>query len=158
VDFGHGTLNGKIGAALRQPRLNTAAWKRTVTNVLHFGMTIVGLPYSRQGRMTLNEVGGGVLCGATTTAFCTRSNYASSASPGRGSLLQLQQRPDQNQALDRNAAWSIVERNQVADEIHESYRHHYQDQAFRAGSADLSDLASFNAAHAPARDQGYPVC
>jgi len=30
-----------------------------ITNLLHFGMVIVGLPYSFQGQMTLDEVAGG---------------------------------------------------------------------------------------------------
>jgi len=36
--------------------------------LLHFGMTIVGLPYSHQGRMSLSEIVGGAPYGATTIA------------------------------------------------------------------------------------------
>ena len=39
-----------------------------ITNLLHFGMTIVGLPYSHQGQMTIDEVVGGSPYGATTIA------------------------------------------------------------------------------------------
>ncbi|WP_342345827.1 hypothetical protein [Shewanella dokdonensis] len=39
-----------------------------ITNLLHFGMIIVGLPYSFQGQMTLNEIAGGSPYGATTIA------------------------------------------------------------------------------------------
>jgi NAD(P)H dehydrogenase (quinone) len=39
-----------------------------ITNLLHFGMVIVGLPYSYQGQMTLDEVVGGSPYGATTIA------------------------------------------------------------------------------------------
>ena len=37
-----------------------------ITNLLHFGMIIVGLPYSYQGQMTLDEIVGGSPYGATT--------------------------------------------------------------------------------------------
>ena len=39
-----------------------------ITNHMHFGMTIVGLPYSFQGQMALDEVVGGSPYGATTIA------------------------------------------------------------------------------------------
>ena len=39
-----------------------------ITNLMHFGMTIVGLPYSFQGQMALDEVVGGSSYGATTIA------------------------------------------------------------------------------------------
>ena len=39
-----------------------------ITNLLHFGMVIVGLPYSYQGQMTLDEITGGAPYGATTIA------------------------------------------------------------------------------------------
>jgi NAD(P)H dehydrogenase (quinone) len=37
-------------------------------NLLHFGMVCVGLPYSFQGQMRLDEVTGGTPYGATTIA------------------------------------------------------------------------------------------
>jgi NAD(P)H dehydrogenase (quinone) len=39
-----------------------------ITNLMHFGMIIVGLPYSHQGQMTLDEIVGGSPYGATTIA------------------------------------------------------------------------------------------
>ncbi len=39
-----------------------------ITNLMHFGMVIVGLPYSFQGQMTLDEITGGSPYGATTIA------------------------------------------------------------------------------------------
>jgi NAD(P)H dehydrogenase (quinone) len=39
-----------------------------IANLLHFGMTIVGLPYSHQDQMTLDEIVGGSPYGATTIA------------------------------------------------------------------------------------------
>ena len=38
------------------------------TNMLHLGMVIVGLPYSFQGQLKLDEVTGGAPYGATTLA------------------------------------------------------------------------------------------
>jgi NAD(P)H dehydrogenase (quinone) len=37
-----------------------------ITNLLHFGMVIVGLPYSHQGQMAIDQVVGGAPYGATT--------------------------------------------------------------------------------------------
>jgi NAD(P)H dehydrogenase (quinone) len=39
-----------------------------ITNLLHFGMTIVGLPYSHAGQMSVEEIVGGTPYGATTVA------------------------------------------------------------------------------------------
>ena len=39
-----------------------------ITNLLHFGMVVVGLPYSFQGQSRLDEVTGGAPYGATTIA------------------------------------------------------------------------------------------
>jgi NAD(P)H dehydrogenase (quinone) len=39
-----------------------------ITNLLHFGMVIVGLPYTYLGQMTVDEIVGGSPYGATTIA------------------------------------------------------------------------------------------
>jgi NAD(P)H dehydrogenase (quinone) len=39
-----------------------------ITNLLHFGMVVVGLPYSFAGQMTLDEITGGSPYGASTIA------------------------------------------------------------------------------------------
>ncbi len=39
-----------------------------ITNLLHFGMTVVGLDYGYQDQMVLDEVHGGSPYGATTIA------------------------------------------------------------------------------------------
>jgi NAD(P)H dehydrogenase (quinone) len=39
-----------------------------IANLLHFGMIVVGLPYSFQGQMKLDEVTGGSPYGASTIA------------------------------------------------------------------------------------------
>ncbi|OQW55170.1 MAG: NAD(P)H:quinone oxidoreductase [Proteobacteria bacterium SG_bin9] len=65
-----GALNGKVGAAFTATATQHGGQETTlfslITNLLHFGMTIVGLPYSFQGQMKLDEVTGGAPYGATT--------------------------------------------------------------------------------------------
>lgn len=67
-----GALNGKVGGAFTSTATQHGGQEMTlfsvITNLLHFGMTIVGLPYSHQGQMTLNEITGGSPYGATTIA------------------------------------------------------------------------------------------
>jgi NAD(P)H dehydrogenase (quinone) len=67
-----GALNGKIGGAFTSTATQHGGQEVTlfsvITNLMHFGMTIVGLPYSHQGQMTLDEIVGGSPYGATTIA------------------------------------------------------------------------------------------
>lgn len=67
-----GALNGKVGAAFTSSATQHGGQETTlfsiITNLLHFGMTIVGLPYSHQGQMTLDEIVGGAPYGTTTIA------------------------------------------------------------------------------------------
>jgi NAD(P)H dehydrogenase (quinone) len=67
-----GALNGKVGGAFTSTATQHGGQETTlfsiITNLLHFGMTIVGLPYSFQGQMTLDEISGGSPYGATTIA------------------------------------------------------------------------------------------
>ena len=67
-----GALNGKVGGAFTSTASQHGGQETTlfsiITNMLHFGMTIVGLPYSHQGQMTLDEIVGGSPYGATTIA------------------------------------------------------------------------------------------
>jgi NAD(P)H dehydrogenase (quinone) len=70
-----GALNGKVGGAFTSTATQHGGQEVTlfslITNMLHFGMTIVGLPYSHQGQMTLDEIVGGSPYGATTIAGAT---------------------------------------------------------------------------------------
>ncbi len=70
--WARGALNGKIGAAFSSTATQHGGQETTlfsvITNLLHFGMIIVGLPYSFQGQMRLDEVVGGAPYGATTIA------------------------------------------------------------------------------------------
>jgi NAD(P)H dehydrogenase (quinone) len=65
-----GVLNGKVGAAFTSSASQHGGQETTlfsiITNLLHFGMLPVGLPYSFTGQMTLDEITGGSPYGATT--------------------------------------------------------------------------------------------
>ena len=67
-----GVLNGKVGGAFTSTASQHGGQETTlfsiITNLLHFGMTIVGLPYSHQGQMNVDQVIGGAPYGATTIA------------------------------------------------------------------------------------------
>lgn len=67
-----GALNGKVGAAFTSTATQHGGQETTlfsiVTNLLHFGMVVVGLPYSFAGQMTLDEVTGCSPYGASTIA------------------------------------------------------------------------------------------
>lgn len=70
--WARGVLNGKVGGAFTSTATQHGGQEVTlfsiITNLMHFGMIIVGLPYSHQGQMTLDEIVGGSPYGATTIA------------------------------------------------------------------------------------------
>ena len=70
--WARGALNGKVGAAFTSTATQHGGQETTlfsiITNLLHFGMTIVGLPYSHQGQMAHDQIVGGAPYGATTIA------------------------------------------------------------------------------------------
>src|SRR5437660_2034811 len=67
-----GAFHGKVGGAFTSTATQHGGQEMTlftvITNLLHFGMIIVGLPYSHQGQMTVDEIVGGSPYGATTVA------------------------------------------------------------------------------------------
>ncbi|AJP72899.1 NAD(P)H:quinone oxidoreductase [Sphingomonas hengshuiensis] len=67
-----GKLTGKVGAAFTSTASQHGGQETTLfsilTNLLHFGMTIVGLDYGYAGQMGVDEVKGGSPYGATTIA------------------------------------------------------------------------------------------
>jgi NAD(P)H dehydrogenase (quinone) len=67
-----GLLNGKVGSVFASTATQHGGQETTlfsaITNLMHFGMVIVGLPYSFQGQMTIDEITGGAPYGATTIA------------------------------------------------------------------------------------------
>lgn len=70
--WARGALVGKVGGVFTSTATQHGGQEVTlfsmITNMLHFGMIIVGLPYSYQGQMTLDEIVGGSPYGATTIA------------------------------------------------------------------------------------------
>ena len=67
-----GALHGKVGGAFTSTATQHGGQETTlfsiITNLLHFGMVIVGLDYGHAGQMTLSEITGGSPYGATTIA------------------------------------------------------------------------------------------
>jgi NAD(P)H dehydrogenase (quinone) len=67
-----GQLNGKVGGAFTSTASQHGGQETTLfsilTNLIHFGMTIVGLDYGFQGQMGVDEVKGGTPYGASTIA------------------------------------------------------------------------------------------
>ena len=70
--WARGALNGKVGAAFTSTASQHGGQETTLfstlTNLLHFGMTIVGLDYGFTGQMGVDKVRGGAPYGATTIA------------------------------------------------------------------------------------------
>ena len=67
-----GALIGKVGGAFTSTGTQHGGQETTlfsiISNLLHFGMIVVGLDYGYAGQMTLNEITGGSPYGATTIA------------------------------------------------------------------------------------------
>ena len=65
-----GALHGKVGGAFTSSATQHGGQETTlfsiITNLLHFGMVIVGLNYGFAGQMGVKEVTGGAPYGATT--------------------------------------------------------------------------------------------
>jgi NAD(P)H dehydrogenase (quinone) len=65
-----GKLIGKVGGAFTSTASQHGGQETTlfslITNLLHFGMVVVGLNYGHAGQMTLEEITGGSPYGATT--------------------------------------------------------------------------------------------
>jgi len=67
-----GALVGKVGSVFASTATQHGGQETTITSfhttLLHQGMVIVGLPYSCQDQMTMDEITGGSPYGATTLA------------------------------------------------------------------------------------------
>ncbi len=67
-----GALTGKLGAAFTSTASQHGGQETTLisilTNLLHHGMVVAGLPYAFQGQLRLDEVTGGTPYGASTLA------------------------------------------------------------------------------------------
>ncbi|KQX18158.1 MULTISPECIES: NAD(P)H:quinone oxidoreductase [unclassified Sphingomonas] len=78
-----GALTGKVGAAFTSTATQHGGQETTlfsiITNLLHHGMVITGLPYAYQGQMGVEAVKGGSPYGATTIADGDGSRQPSDA-------------------------------------------------------------------------------
>ena len=65
-----GVLTGKVGSAFTSTATQHGGQETTligmIQTLLHFGMTVTGLPYAWQGQMRIDEITGGSPYGATT--------------------------------------------------------------------------------------------
>jgi len=79
--WSRGVLNGKIGGAFTSTATQHGGNETTlfsiITNLLHFGFVIVGLPYTFADQMSMAEIVGGSPYGATTITGGDRSRVPS---------------------------------------------------------------------------------
>ena len=70
--WARGALHGKVGGAFTSTATQHGGQETTlfsiITNLLHFGMVVVGLNYGFGGQMKLDEITGGSPYGASTIA------------------------------------------------------------------------------------------
>jgi NAD(P)H dehydrogenase (quinone) len=70
--WARGAMHGKVGGAFTSSATQHGGQETTlfsiITNMLHFGMLVVGLDYGHAGQMTLAEITGGSPYGASTIA------------------------------------------------------------------------------------------
>ena len=70
--WARGALNGKVGGAFTSTATQHGGQELTllsiIHNLMHFGLIVVGLPYSFAGQTLINEVTGGSPYGASTIA------------------------------------------------------------------------------------------
>src|ERR1700732_1961035 len=75
-----GALHGKVGGAFTSTATQHGGQETTlfsiITNLLHFGMVVVGLDYGHAGQMTIDEITGGSPYGATTITGSDGSRLA----------------------------------------------------------------------------------
>ena len=68
--WARGAFHGKVGGAFTSTATQHGGQETTlfsvITNLLHFGMVVVGLDYGYAGQMRLDEITGGSPYGATT--------------------------------------------------------------------------------------------
>lgn len=89
--WAQGLLTGKVGAAFTSTATQHGGQETTlfsiITNLLHFGLTIVGLDYGYAGQTGVDEVRGGAPYGATTIAHSDGSRKPSEADLGGARYL-----------------------------------------------------------------------
>jgi NAD(P)H dehydrogenase (quinone) len=101
--WARGALHGKVGGAFTSTTTQNGGQEMTlfsiITNLLHFGMVVVGLDYGHVGQTTLDEITGGSPYGATTNR---RGRWLASAGRQRtpGRPLPAVARPQTNCMAD----------------------------------------------------------
>ena len=79
--WARGALQGKVGGAFTSSATQHGGQETTllfiIVNLLHFGMTVVGLDYGYAGQMALDQVSGGSPYGATTVTGGDGSRHPS---------------------------------------------------------------------------------
>ena len=89
--WAQGLLTGKVGAAFTSSATQHGGQETTLfsilTNLLHFGLTIIGLDYGYAAQMGVDEVKGGAPYGATTIADGDGSRGPSEADLGGARYL-----------------------------------------------------------------------
>ena len=97
-----GALHGKVGGAFTSTATQHGGQETTlfsiITNLLHFGMVVVGLDYGYAGQMRLDEVTGGAPYGATTITGGDGSAPADRERTRRRALSGPQDRGDGEEA------------------------------------------------------------
>ncbi len=96
-----GALHGKVGGAFTSTATQHGGQETTlfsiITNLLHFGMTIIGLNYGFAGQMELNDVTGGSPYGATTITGGDGSPPANRERTRRRALSRSRDRGDRQE-------------------------------------------------------------
>ena len=96
-----GALHGKVGGAFTSTATQHGGQETTlfsiITNLLHFGMTIIGLNYGFTGQMELNDVTGGSPYGATTITGGDGSRQPTANELARRALSRARDRRDREE-------------------------------------------------------------
>lgn len=119
--WARGALNGKVGGAFTSTATQHGGQEVTLfsilTNLMHFGMITVGLPYSFAGQMTLDEVTGGSPYGASTIAGGDGSR-APSANELAGARFQGRHIAEvANKLFGRDSALPPAESEEVIEDL-----------------------------------------
>ena len=97
-------MRGKVGSAFGSSATQHGGQETTlftiITNLLHFGMTVVGLNYGLAGQMKVDETTGGALYGATTIAGLDAQRQPRTSLPAPGTRCAPSQRPPRNSTAE----------------------------------------------------------
>ena len=129
-------FQGKMSGAFASSATQHGGQETTLftSNLLHFGMTVVGLHYGFAGQMKVDEITGGAPCGATTIAGLDAQRQPSEnelagaryqgraiAEPPRNSTADRREQntagplPRRPHAIKRNGAGSVEEKAEDQD-------------------------------------------